>query len=260
MISQLAEPAIQPASLDLQQLNQRFEKASPHHILAWCLDWCAQSPAAENSPRKNPRLKPPTNLAQVSAFGVDDMLLTDLLYRQLGGEVPVVFLETLFHFPETLNLVAAAREFYSLNLQVYGPLGASSRRLFEAKFGDALWEQDLAQFHHITKVEPLQRGLAELGAIAWITARRRDQAPCCANLPIFELDAQQRLKVNPLANWTRKETWAYVFEHDVLYNPLHDQGYPTIGDAPLTMPVSPGQPEQLGCWQGMDQLSCGIHL
>lgn len=246
MMIQLAEPLIQPASLDLKKLNQRFEKASPNHILAWCADHVVHSQ--------------PAGLVQVSAFGVDDMILTDLLYRQLACRVPVLFLETLFHFPQTLELVAAARTAYDLDLQVYGPLGATSRKLFEMTFGLSLWAEDLPRFHHLTKVEPLERGLQELGAIAWITGRRRDQSPACANLPIFELDRHQRLKVNPLANWTRKESWAYVFEHDVLYNPLHDQGYPTIGDEPLTTPVQPGQDERSGRWHGMDQLACGIHL
>jgi phosphoadenosine phosphosulfate reductase len=108
-----------------------------------------------------------------------------------------------------------------------------SREAFAAKYGEALWDTDIAKFHQITKIEPLQRGLNELGAIAWITGRRRDQANTRADMPIFELDTQERLKINPIANWTRKETWAYVFEHDVIYNPLHDQGYPSIGDEPL---------------------------
>jgi phosphoadenosine phosphosulfate reductase len=244
MTTQLAEAPLQPASLDLDQLNQRFEKADPKHILAWCLD------------------QMPRGVVQASAFGVDDMMLTDLLYRILRPtpSVPVVFLDTLFHFPQTLDLVAAARTCYGLKLKVYGPAAASSRGAFQTLFGDAPWESDLQAFHRVTKVEPLMRGLAELGAIAWITGRRRDQCHSRSELPIFELDRHQRLKVNPLANWTRKETWAYIFEHDVIYNPLHDQGYPSIGDQPLTTPVAPGEDERSGRWRGMDQLECGIHL
>ncbi len=243
-------------TLDLQKLNQRFDKAAPWHILAWC--WAHL----------------PQGLVQASAFGVDDMLLTDLLYRPAalaGGNhhtqdatrlpaVPVVFLDTLFHFPQTLAFVATARAGYRLNLKIYGPLGMTSREMFQAKFGPALWERDLAQFHRVTKVEPLMRGLDELGAIAWITGRRRDQSSTRAELPIFEWDRHQRLKVNPLANWTRKDTWAYVFEHDVPYNPLHDRGYPSIGDEPLTVAVRPGEDERAGRWRGMEQLECGIHL
>lgn len=226
-MTQFARPLLQPASLDLKRLNQKFEKLHPRDILAWCV------------------ANVPEGLVQASAFSVDDMLITDLLYRQLKPEhpVPVLFLDTLHHFPQTIELVAHARELYHLNLKVYKIKGVNSRKAFATKYGEALWDKDVAKFHQLTKVEPLQRGLKELGTIAWITGRRRDQAETRTEMPIFELDAEQRLQVNPLANWTRKETWAYVFEHDVIYNPLHDQGYSSIGDEPLTTPIQPGETE-----------------
>ncbi len=217
-MTQSIDPLTQPARLDLTKLNQRFEKASPRDILLWCI------------------VNLPTGLVQASPFNVDDLIMTDLLYRDLqpAAPVPVLFLDTLHHFPETLDLVAQAKEIYHLNLKVYKPLGVKNRKEFAAKYGELLWQTDVVQFHVVTKTEPLRRGLAKLGAIAWITGRRRDQSPARAEMPIFELDADRRLKVNPLANWTRKETWAYVFEHDVIYNPLHDQGFSNIGDEPLT--------------------------
>ncbi len=218
MITPSTEPLKQPATLDLRKLNQRFDKAHPKDILAWCL------------------FHVPTGLVQVSDFNVDDLLITDLLYRDLrpSPPIPVLFLDTLHHFPQTLELVAAATEVYALTLKTYRVVGATTRKTFASKFGKALWEKDPARFNYLTRQEPLQRGLAELQAIAWITGRRRDLAPHLATMPIFELDDQRRLRVNPLANWTRKETWAYVFEHDVIYNPLHDQGYSNIGDEPTT--------------------------
>ncbi|MBM0741337.1 phosphoadenylyl-sulfate reductase [Phormidium sp. CLA17] len=217
-MNQSIEPLTNPASLDLKRLNQKFEQAHPKDILAWCV------------------INIPTGLVQTSVFSVDDLLITDLLYRDLQppNSVPVLFLDTLHHFPQTLDLVAKAKHLYRLNLKSYKIPGVTMRQDFAEKYGEALWEKDSNKFHQLTKVEPLQRGLAELGAIAWLTGNRRDQASTFANLPIFELDSQQRLKVNPLANWTRKETWAYVFEYDVTYNPLHDQGYSNIGDEPLT--------------------------
>jgi len=204
----------------------------------------------------------PEGLVQTSAFSVDDMLITDLFYRELqpANPVPVLFLDTLHHFPQTLELVAQTKELYHLNLKVYKIKGVSSRKAFAKKYGKALWNTDVVKFHQLTKVEPLQRGLQELGAIAWITGRRRDQAETRTEMPIFELDGEHRLKVNPLANWTRKETWAYVFEHDLIYNPLHDQGYSSIGDEPLTTPIQPGEAERAGHWRGTDQTECGIHF
>lgn len=218
-MNQSIEPLTNPASLDLQWLNQKFEQAHPKDILAWCV------------------VNIPTGLVQTSAFSVDDLLITDLLYRDLQptNPVPVLFIDTLHHFPQTLDLVTKSRHIYTLNLKSYKTPGVTMRQDFAAKYGEALWKNDSAKFHQVTKVEPLQRGLAEVGAIAWLTSDRRDQSDAFANLPIFELDSRQRLKVNPLANWTRKETWAYVFEYDVTYNPLHDQGYSNIGDEPLTV-------------------------
>jgi phosphoadenosine phosphosulfate reductase len=243
-MTQSTEPLLQPAILDLKKLNQKFENAHPRDILAWCV------------------VNVPTGLVQTSAFNVDDMLITDLLYRELkpAHPVPVLFLDTLHHFPQTLELVAAAKAIYKLNLKVYKIQDVSTRKAFAAKYGEALWDKDIDQFSQLTKIEPLQRGLAELGTIAWITGRRRDQAATRTDMPIFELDKQQRLKVNPLANWSRKETWAYVFEHDVIYNPLHDQGYASIGDEPITTSIKEGEDERAGRWRGMaGKTECGIH-
>ncbi|PLZ90789.1 phosphoadenosine phosphosulfate reductase [Fischerella thermalis CCMEE 5198] len=232
----------QIANLDLDQLNQKYENAHPSEILAWSVENIA------------------TGLVQTSAFNVDDMLITDILYRELKHRVPVIFLDTLFHFRETLELVEKAKQIYDLDLKVYKILDVDSREAFAAKYGDELWEKDIAKFHQLTKIEPLQRGLAELNTVAWITGRRRDQAVTRANMPIFEIDGNGRLKINPLANWTRKQTWGYVAEHGVIYNPLHDKGYPSIGDEPITTPVAEGEDERAGRWRGFGKTECGIHI
>ncbi|MBF1988587.1 phosphoadenosine phosphosulfate reductase [Fischerella thermalis] len=232
----------QIANLDLDQLNQKYENAHPSEILAWSVENIA------------------TGLVQTSAFNVDDMLITDILYRELKHRVPVIFLDTLFHFRETLELVEKAKQIYDLDLKVYKILDVDSREAFAAKYGDELWKKDIAKFHQLTKIEPLQRGLAELNTVAWITGRRRDQAVTRANMPIFEIDGNGRVKINPLANWTRKQTWGYVAEHGVIYNPLHDQGYPSIGDEPITTPVAEGEDERAGRWRGFGKTECGIHI
>jgi phosphoadenosine phosphosulfate reductase len=233
---------VQATSFDLDVLNQQFETAHPREVLAWSVQ------------------NVPTRLVQASAFNVDDIVITDILYRDLKQSTPVIFLDTLYHFPQTLELVDKVKDIYNLNLQIYKTPHADSRDAFVAHFGEALWEKDVAQFHQVTKIEPLHRGLAELNAVAWITGRRRDQATTREIMPIFELDKQKRLKINPLATWTRKETWAYVAEHGVIYNPLHDQGYPSIGDEPLTTPVGEGEDERAGRWRGMGKTECGIHI
>ncbi|WP_250123702.1 phosphoadenosine phosphosulfate reductase [Chroococcidiopsis sp. CCMEE 29] len=233
-----------PIFFDLEELNQRFETAHPRDVLAWCL---------ENIP---------TGLVQSSAFNVNGMVIMHILYQELRPiqPVPVLFLDTLHHFPETLALVHKAQEVYALNLKVYKVPDVDSREAFAVCYGEALWDRDIDKFHQLTKIEPLERGLKELQAIAWITGRRRNQSSIRATTPIFQFDKKQRLKINPLATWTSEDVWAYVAEHDVIYNPLHDQGYPSIGDEPTTTPVSQGEDERAGRWRGKDRSECGMHV
>jgi phosphoadenosine phosphosulfate reductase len=229
-------------SFDLEQLNQQYETAHPRDILAW---------SQENIPH---------GLVQTSAFNVDDIVITDILYRDLKHPVPVIFLDTLHHFPQTLELVDKVKQIYDLDIKIYKTPDVNTREAFVAKYGEALWDTDILKFHEITKIEPLQRSLAELNTVAWITGRRRDQAKTRGDMPIFELDSNGRMKINPIATWTRKETWAYVAEHGVTYNPLHDQGYPSIGDEPITTKVAEGEDERAGRWRGTGKTECGIHI
>ncbi|MFE4105105.1 phosphoadenosine phosphosulfate reductase [Almyronema epifaneia] len=225
---------------DFERLNERFENSEPMEILAWCVENITEG------------------LAQTTAFSI--LSVTHMLYRELNAPVPVIFLDTLHHFPETLETAQRAKEFYGLDLHVYQAKHVSSREEFAARYGDRLWERDVDRFHYLTKVEPLQRALCELEVSAWVTGRRRDQSHTRQQMPIFEQDTQGRVKVNPLANWTRKELWSYTYSHNVLYNPLHDRGYTSIGDEPLTTPILPGEDERAGRWRGSVKTECGIHV
>ena len=247
MVSILEAPKVQKEQIigfDLDELNERMREVHPREILAWCIN------------------NIPNGLVQSTAFGVSGMIIMDILYRELqpNPPVPVLFLDTLHHFAETMELVEKARATYNLDLRIYKTLEANNRKEFADRYGVALWHSDIEKFHQVTKVEPLQRGMEELNAIAWITGRRRDQATTRIEMPIFELDKNGRLKVNPLAHWTRKETWSYVFKHGVLYNPLLDQGYGSIGDEPLTTPIMAGEDERAGRWRGSQKTECGMHI
>jgi len=229
-------------SLDLDALNQQFETATPQQIIRWALRTF------------------PQGLAQTNAFSIP--VTIHMLYEEVQPEqpIPVIFLDTLHHFAETLATVERARQRYHLDLHVYQAQGANSREAFAARYGDELWRRDIERFHYLTKVEPLQRALQDVEVIAWITGRRRDQSEARRAMPIIEVDSDRRLKINPLANWTRKDLWRYVFQHDVVYNPLHDRGYTSIGDEPLTTPVQPGEHERAGRWRGSAKTECGIHV
>ncbi|MGB3768229.1 MAG: phosphoadenosine phosphosulfate reductase [Phormidesmis sp.] len=228
------------ATLDLSILNQRFDQASPQEILAWCI---------ENIPQ---------GLVQTTSFSL--LPITHMLYKELNHPIPVVFLDTLHLFLETLETAQKAKTLYDLDLHVYRAAGVDSQDDFAARYGEALWEKDIERFYELTKVEPLQRALDELNVKAWITGRRRDQSKTRQDLPIFERDENGRLKVNPLANWTSRDVWTYTFEHSVPYNPLHDQGYTSIGDQPLTTPTAANEDERAGRWRGSEKTECGIHF
>ena len=231
-----------PQTLDLINLNHKFESAHPRDIIHW---------AVANFPQR---------LAQASAFSI--LVVTHMLYREVcpTPPVPVLFLDTLHHFQATLDTVERATRHYDLDLRVYHVKGVSSREGFAARYGERLWDNNVNRFHYLTKVEPLERAMREMEVMAWFTGRRRDQSASRRQMPIFELDGQGRLKINPLATWTRKQVWAYTFNQGILYNPLHDQGYTSIGDEPLTTPIVPGEHERAGRWRGSAKMECGIHI
>ena len=222
-------------SIDWDRLNLELDEAEPEEILRTTLAAFA-----------------PNKLSVISAFGPASLVVLHHLAR-IAPRLPVIFIDTLHHFPETIEHVERVRERFDLNLKVYRP--AASRAKFEARYGPRLWETDLDLYQHVSKVEPFRRATANLDG--WITGRRREQSETRAQLPIFEVG--DRVKVNPLASWSRARVWNFILDHEIPYNPLHDQGYASIGDAPLTTPVAPGEPERAGRWRGLDRTECGIH-
>ncbi|EKV02886.1 phosphoadenylylsulfate reductase (thioredoxin) [Leptolyngbya sp. PCC 7375] len=225
-----------PSQLDLAELNRRFESATPQEILAWAI---ATVP----------------NLVQMTSFSM--LAVTHMLYHELKAEIPVIFLDTLHLFPETLATAEQAQSLYNLKLHTYKT--AANRGEFIALYGDRLWEKDVNRFHDLTKVKPMEQAFDELSVQAWITGRRRDQSATRKTMPFLERDQAGRIKINPLANWTHKDLWQYTFAHGILYNPLHDQGYTSIGDQPLTTKVQADEDERAGRWRGSIKTECGIH-
>lgn len=242
MVQCIPSPATTHAELNLEALNQRFETATSQEILQWAIQTFSGS------------------LAQTNSFSIP--VTIHLLYEELRPDlrVPVIFLDTLHHFPETLTTVDQVVQRYRLDLRIYRPLGVCTRTGFVARYGHELWHRNINRFHYLTKVEPLQRALKEINVQAWVTGRRRDQSSTRQHMPILERDVDGRLKINPLANWTRKDVWNYVHQRSVIYNPLHDQGYTSIGDEPLTTPIKAGESERAGRWRGLNKTECGIHL
>lgn len=196
-------------------------------------------------------------VALVSSFGAESAVLLHLV-ASVDRSVPVLFLDTDKHFPETLAYRDRLVDRLGLtDLRVLRPDPAE----LAARDDTGLrWSYDPDGCCDLRKVRPLERALA--GFDATITGRKAFQADTRAALPRFEIDAsdaQGRLKVNPIVSWQRADLDAYLDRHDLPRHPLVAQGYPSIGCAPCTSRVAPGEDPRSGRWKGWDKTECGIH-
>lgn len=174
--------------------------------------------------------------------------------------VDAIFLDTLHHFPETLELVERVRQRYPvINVHVFKPAGLESEEEFAQKFGPRLWERDDQLYDWTAKVEPAQRAYRQLHVNAALTGRRRSQGGRRGELDVIEIDEAGLIKINPLANWTFDQVRQYIKENNVPYNPLLDRGYKSIGDYHSTQPVADNESERSGRWKGQAKTECGIH-
>ena len=196
-------------------------------------------------------------IALVSSFGAESAVLLHLV-AQVDPGVPVLFLETGKHFPETLSYRDLLVDRLGLKnlVNLHPCLGE-----LESRDETGLrWSYDPDGCCEIRKVKPLARALT--GYDATITGRKAFQASSRANLPRFEIDTTDaigRLKINPLIDWTADNLAAYIDEHDLPPHPLVAQGYPSIGCSPCTSKVAPGEDPRSGRWKGWDKTECGIH-
>jgi len=193
------------------------------------------------------------DVALVSSFGAESAALLHLV-AQADPNTPVIFLDTGKHFPETLAYVHELAAFVGLkNLQIITP----DAETIEKRDATGLrWSYDPDGCCEIRKVIPLEKALAPFDTS--ITGRKAFQASTRNALPRFELDGD-RLKFNPLATWTKQDIEAYFAAHALPRHPLEAQGYPSIGCAPCTSVVKPGEDPRSGRWRGWDKTECGIH-
>ena len=196
------------------------------------------------------------HIAISSAFGASGMAIVDLTSRLRGADFRLFTLDTQFLFPETYHLMHRIEQKYGIVIERVYP--AQSPEQQEREHGDALWARDPDLCCKLRKVHPLRGKLSELAA--WITSIRRDQTSARAAAHKIEWDAKYGLvKINPLADWTEAEVWRYIHDHDVPYNSLHDQDYPSIGCTHCTRPVLPGEDPRAGRWSGFSKNECGLH-
>jgi len=212
---------------ELAELNVEFERLPATKIIQWAVDNFA------------PHLS-------LSA-SMNDAVLIDLATKVDPG-IEVVFIDTGYHFPETLETVEVVRRRYGLNL----------RMMTVPHHDEELWKVDPENCCSAVKVGQLDRALQ--GKAAWMSGLRRVEAATRGEAPIVVRDLRGLVKVNPLATWSDLDVEGYIADHDVPVNPLKDQGYLSIGCQPCTqLPSDPDDPRS-GRWAGRDKTECGIHL
>jgi phosphoadenosine phosphosulfate reductase len=191
----------------------------------------------------------------VVASNMQDAVLVDLASRVRPG-VPVLFLDTGYHFVETIGTRDAVESVYDVRVLNVTPEQTVADQ--DELLGKDLFARDPGECCRLRKVLPLGKSLS--GYSAWVTGLRRVEAPTRANAPLISFDEAFKLvKINPLAAWSDEELQNYIDEHDVLVNPLVYEGYPSIGCAPCTARPQEGADPRSGRWQGLSKTECGLH-
>jgi phosphoadenosine phosphosulfate reductase len=223
---------------EIEAAGRRLEGESPQAILRWAVE------------QFHPRL------TMATAFGAEGCCLIHML-AEIEPDVRIFNLETGYQFPETLDLRERIKQRYGIEVELVRPELTVAE--YEEEHGGPLYRIRPDQCCHDRKIVPLRRAVA--GYEAWISAIRRDQTVHRAVAGMVQWDAKFDLvKVNPLLGWTKREVWAFILEHEIPYNPLHDQGYPSIGCWPCTRPVGDGADERDGRWAGTAKKECGLHV
>lgn len=214
--------------------------ANPFEILTWAVD------------RFHPRL------LMATAFGVEGCCILHML-AEIQPSVTVINLDTGYQFPETLELRERIKTRYGIEVEYIRP--DQSPAEYEAEHGGPLYDLRPDQCCHDRKILPLRRAVERIAPLAWVSAIRKDQTTDRAQAAVVQWDPKfSVVKVNPLLNWTKKDVWAFAVKHDVPYNPLHDQGFPSIGCRPCTRAVQPGEDDRAGRWAGKVKKECGLHV
>ena len=222
--------------MPLTEWNRELEHATAEDIVAWT--WRRFAP----------------DVMLTCSFQHDGSVLAHML-NAIAPEAPIVFINTGFHFPETLAYRDEIVRRFGLRLVELEPI--MPRPEFAERYGLDLYARNPDLCCHINKVEPLKRYLPNMRA--WINGRRRDQASTRTAIPIVEEHQGGLYKVNPLASWTSKDTFYYLERHGIPTHPLFEQGYTSIGCAPCTRPPLAGGDERSGRWAGREKTECGLH-
>ena len=222
----------------IAEVQAATENWTPQRVLTWAFETFAD------------------RVAISSAFGAEGMVLIDMASRT-HKDFRLFTIDTEFLFPETYNLMDRIEEKYGITIEKVNSILSPEEQ--GRTHGAALWARDPDLCCNLRKVEPLRRKLTELNA--WITSIRRDQTSFRSTARRVEWDAKFGLaKINPIVDWTSKQVWRYIHDHNVPYNELHDQNYPSIGCTHCTRAVRPGEDSRAGRWAGFAKTECGLHI
>jgi phosphoadenylyl-sulfate reductase (thioredoxin) len=238
MLPRLAGVVSRPSREELQRVSQELEGQTALAVLRWA--------AGRYAPR----------ITFATGFGMEGCAMIDLI---AGASLPIDLftLDTGLLFPETYDLWHRLEDRYKITIRAVRPEQTVDEQAAAA--GPELWGSDPDRCCELRKMQPLRQTLT--GYDAWLSAIRRDQTADRADAPVVGWDGKFGLvKVNPLVRWTFEDVKTYVREHDVPYNLLHDQGYPSIGCQPCTSPVAAGEDPRAGRWRGREKKECGLHL
>lgn len=234
-----APPVPPDPPIDLDAINTQLADARAARIVEWAAEQFGDG------------------LVMTSSFGAQSAVSLHLVTRVVP-DIPVIFIDTGYLFPETYRFAHDLAERLKLNLKVYTPRITTG--YLEAVHGK-LWEQGeegLTKYHQLVKIEPMQRALADLKVTAWIAGLRRGQTSHRANLRHVEVQ-DGRHKVHPILTWSTKDVHDYLKQHDLPYHPLYEKGYASIGDVHSTRPITDGEHERQGRFGGLRQ-ECGLHV
>lgn len=226
------------AAVDLTAVNDRLAGVSPEERIGWAVHEFGDA------------------LILSTSFGAQSAVMLSLATR-IVPEIPVVFIDTGYLFPETYRFADELAARLKLNLKVYRP--AESPAWIEARHG-RLWEkgpEGLEAYNRIVKVEPMQRALRELGARGWIAGLRRVQSSTREQLPLVGLQ-DGRVKIHPIADWTDRDVHRYLEKHKLPYHPLWHEGYVSIGDVHTSRPVTAELTAEQTRFFGLKR-ECGLH-
>ncbi len=225
--------------LNLEVLNQSFEIGSPQDVLQWAADTYGD------------------RLAVVTSFQPTGIVTLHML-SEIAPRTPVLTLDTGLLFPETYALMDELEARLNLNLTRVRPAQTLDQQA--ETYGSDLWARVPDQCCNLRKTVPLTNALA--GYKAWITGLRRDQSNGRKATPLVSWDSKyENVKLSPFATWTEDMIWTYINAHELPYNKLHDQNYPSIGCFTCTMPASPDATDKrAGRWVGHTKTECGIHV